>query len=81
MEETTLLRVVRLKGDVCSAEIEAPTPRDYDRIGAAILSLMDRDGEFAKRILSDAALYVMHRNAVGKTNEAAMRSAEIKLKN
>lgn len=79
--ETTLLKIVRLKDDICSAELNPESPRDYDRIGASILSLMDKDDDFAKQVLSMTALYLTQRKVVGKTNEKAIRNAEIKLKN
>lgn len=79
--DKTLFKITHLKDGICAAEIHTEDKMDMERICAAILSLMDRNEAFARNILNVAGLYLMHREELGEVNKAALRGAEIKLKN
>lgn len=79
--EKDLIKIIKIKDDIVSAEINPEEPRDYDRAGAAILSLMDKDDQFAKQVISVASLFMLRRNDVAMMNETARRSAQVKLIN
>ena len=77
----TLLSVVNLNGSICSTEIDCSDEKEYQRLGASILSMMDKDENFAKQILGATAVYVLKRKELSEVNKASMRAAEIKTKN
>ena len=79
--EKDLIKIVKIKDDIVSAEFNPKEPRDYDRAGAAILSLMDKDDQFAKQVISVASLFMLRRNDVAVMNETAKHSAQVKLIN
>ena len=76
-----LLKVTNLKAGVCETKIEASTTHEKEMIGAALLSMMDQDDEFAKLVLNYTGLYLFHRKGVEELNKEAMRRGEIKTKN
>lgn len=76
-----LLKVTNLKEGICETKIEATTTHEKLMIGAALLSMMDQDDEFAKLMLDYTGLYLLHRKGVKELNKEAMRRGEIKTKN
>lgn len=76
-----LLKVTVLKDAICSAEIHCETQHEKDMLAASLMSLMDKDEEFAKILIRNTFLYMSLRKKVSETNDKAIRSAEIKTKN
>ena len=76
-----LLRITNLKNTVCQAEINASTTHEKEMTGAALLSLMDQDEEFANLMLNYCSLYLLQRKKVSEANKDAIRKGEIKIKN
>lgn len=77
----TLLHVQLIKDGICSAEIKCETPLEKQRLVASLLSLMDKDEDFANLVANAVALYVLKRKELSRTNEKAIRSADMKIKN
>lgn len=76
-----LLKVTNLKDAVCETKLNVSTTHEKEMIGAALLSMMDQDDEFAKLVLNYTGLYLLHRKGVEELNKEAMRRGEIKTKN
>ena len=76
-----LLRITNLKNTVCQAKINASTTHEKEMTGAALLSLMDQDEEFANLMLNYCTLYLLQRKKVSEANKEAIRRGEIKTKN
>jgi hypothetical protein len=76
-----LLKVTVLKDAICSAEIHCETQHEKVMLASSLLSLMDKDEEFAKILIRNSFLYMSLRKKVSETNAEAIRSAEIKTKN
>ena len=76
-----LLRITNLKNTVCQAKINASTTHEKKMTGAALLSLMDQDEEFANLMLNYCTLYLLQRKKVSEANKEAIRKGEIKTKN
>ena len=77
----TLLNVEYIKDGVCSAEISCADPVEKKRCAAALLSLMDKDDDFADLLIQAASIYLTRRKQFASLNQMAIRSAEIKTKN
>ena len=54
---------------------------EKEMLAGSLLSLMDKDEEFAKILIRNSFLYMSLRQKVSETNAEAIRSAEIKTKN
>ena len=76
-----LLKVTNLKEAVCETKLNVSTTHEKEMVGAALLSMMDQDDEFAKLVLNYTGLYLLHRKGVEELNKEAMRRGEIKTKN
>ena len=76
-----LLKVTVVKDPVCSAEIHCETQHEKEMLAASLLSLMDKDEEFARLLMRNSFLFMSLRKKVSETNAEAIRSAEIKTKN
>ena len=77
----TLLTITNLKDGICSTELNCDGEVEYDRVAASLLSMMDQDETFARKVLQYASLYVINRQKVAELNKVSMRSADIKTKN
>lgn len=76
-----LLKVTNLKEAVCETKLNVSTTHEKEMVGAALLSMMDQDDEFAKLVLKYTGLYLFHRKSVKELNKEAMHRGEIKTKN
>lgn len=76
-----LLKVTNLKEAVCETKLNVSTTHEKEMVGAALISMMDQDDEFAKLVLKYTGLYLFHRKSVKELNKEAMHRGEIKTKN
>lgn len=77
----TLLHIELIKEGICSAEMTCETHLEKQRLAASLLSLMDKDDDFAKLVINTVGTYILKRKKVAEMNELAIRSAETKFKN
>ena len=76
-----LLKITHIKNGICQAE--ANFANDYERelAAASVLSLMDKDEKFAKKVIDYVGMYILRRRDVARENKIAIAQGEKKIKN
>ena len=76
-----LLKISEVKDAICASEIHVDNEAELDKMGAGLLSLMDKSESFATMIVNVAHLFITRRKELTIVAEVAKRSADVKLKN
>lgn len=81
MDNKELLKITHVGGGVCSAELLCDTEHEQQMVGAALMSLMDKDKAFADVLVRAAGIYVLNKRGLTIANKAAIEAAKKKTQN